>query len=183
MTRDFRHRLVPALLISATLALPACNGISSSAVPPGADAGTLNSVAAGERITAVGAQPDATCPKQYYNCYTFSLSKGLTIHWCYGTTSDPCNETSKFKWSGGVCLASNKSCVPPHPFLKSFVVKWTGPFNCKSTCKGTYEVDKLTKGSPAPKKTTGYGFKQDIHICPKSGGKCADAHVGIKVSS
>jgi hypothetical protein len=170
------------LLLSVAFAVTACGGPGASAVP---GAGSLaGPQAAGQlQFTALGTQPDATCPKQYYKCYTFSLSKGLTIHWCYGTSSDPCSATNKYKWSGGVCSSSNKTCFPPHPFLKSFVVKWSGPFNCKASCKGTFEVDNLTKGSPAPKKTTGYAYKQDIHICPKAGGKCGDAHIGLSVSS
>jgi hypothetical protein len=176
---------VRSALISAAFALAACSGPGSSSVPGAVGAQTLGAPqAAGQsQLNALGVQPDTTCPKQYYNCYTFSLSKGLAIDWCYGPSSNPCSETGKYKWTGGVCASSNKLCYPPHPFLKSFVVKWTGPFKCKTTCTGTYELDKLTKGSPAPKKTTKYAFKQDIHACPKAGGKCIDAHIGLSVGS
>ena len=177
------RRLTIAALFPTILALTACGGPGSSAVP---GAGTLagpQAVASQPQFSALGVQPDTTCPKQYYKCYTFSLSKGLKINWCIGPTSDPCADSNAYKWSGGVCSYSNKFCYPPHPFLKSFVVKWSGPFNCGTTCKGTYEVDKLTKGSPAPKKTTKYAYKQDIHACPKAGGKCLDAHIGLSVGS
>ena len=183
--RHLAPRVVRAALISAAFALAACSGPGSSTVPGAAGAGTFGSPQSAEQpqIRAIGVQPDTTCPKQYYNCYTFSLSKGLAIDWCYGPSSNPCSETGKYKWSGGVCASSNKMCYPPHPFLKPFVVKWSGPLKCKTTCTGTYELDKLTKGSPAPKKTTKYAFKQDIHACPKAGGKCVDAHVGLSVTS
>lgn len=180
MISNLARRLIVAAFLPVSFALAACAGPGSSTVP-GAGAFAAPQAVQGPQLSVLGAQPDTTCPKQYLKCYTFSLSKGLRINWCYGPTSNPCSQTNTLKWSGGVCSSTNKFCYPPHPFLKSFIVKWSGPYNCKTTCKGQYEVDKITKGIPPPKKTTTYAYKQDIHGCPKTGGKCLDGHIGLAV--
>lgn len=171
-----------ALLTAGTLLCSACAGGSSPSLPFTANQGSsvFNTLGGGKGVTALGARTDITCPKQYTEgCYTFSLSKGLNIAWCYGTTKDTCKDTKESKWSGDVCLAKTKKCGP----IEELTAKWTGPFKCKEKIcksKGYYELDTISKGKKPPKITSKYLYKQEITLC--LGTSCAHYYIGLNVS-
>lgn len=175
--------LVPASIAATLFALSACSAGSGQPVPltPTQSAAAYSQFFAGqEGLTALGAvQNTGSCPAKFNaGCYTFSLSKGLKIGWCYGPSSDRCGNTKDYKWSGNVCLAKARRCKP----IAQLKAKWTGPFKCTKkicTSKGFYELDTITKGSKPPKVTQQYVYKQQIRIC---GSKCVTYYIGINVS-
>jgi hypothetical protein len=183
MIHTFNRWVAAASTVTILFALSACAGGTNSPVPlaPGQNTSGFSQAAGSqERLTAVGTQPNATsCPSKFVGCYTFSLSKGLKLGWCFGPPSDRCAETKDVAWSGNVCLAKATKCSA----IEQLKAKWTGPFKCtKTLCtsKGTYELDTITKGATPPKVTTQYAYKQLIHIC--SNGDCENSYIGISVS-
>lgn len=183
MLRFFKTPVLTASILPVALALSACSGGSGSAVPTVSNQNAFSQSFANQvELTPTGTQPNTgTCPSRFTaGCYTFSLSKGLKVAFCYGPSSDRCSTTKDYTWSGNVCLTKAKRCKP----IAQLKAKWTGPFKCtKKTCKsrGEYELDTITKGSPAPKKTQQYVYKQQIHIC--GGGGCVNYWLGINVGS
>ena len=163
-----RRWSLPAVLVSAALALSACAGNSGSPVPLAPNQmspGGLQHLGA-VRAMEAGA---AACPTSYINCFTVSLTKGLKITWCDGTTANPCADTNMYTWSGEICLAKAAMCGKKS--IKQFTVKWTGPFKCtKKACKGFktqkgyYELDTIGIGKTPPKQTTKYLYKQAIDL-------------------
>lgn len=182
MFRNLDRLVVPASFLSTLFVFSACSGGTGS-VPPVSNqsaAAFSPSFGGGVGLSPAGIQPNATsCPAKFTaGCYTFSLSKGLKIGWCYGPSSDRCGNTKDYKWSGNVCLAKAKRCKP----IAQLRAKWTGPFKCTKkicTSRGFYELDTISKGSPAPKVTQQYVYKQNIHIC---GASCVNYYIGINVS-
>lgn len=170
----------PAVIVSAAFLLSACAGGTAPSLPAASSSGTAPfDGARAEGVTAFGARTDTTCPKKFTaGCFTFSLSKGLKITWCYGPSSDPCKTTQDYKWSGDVCLAGARKCSP----IPQMTATWTGPFKCtKKACQspGKYELDTITKGKKPPKPTTKYLYKQQVNVCK---GSCAKYYIGINVS-
>ncbi|MBV9234041.1 MAG: hypothetical protein JO030_08370, partial [Candidatus Eremiobacteraeota bacterium] len=165
---------VPVGIMSAAF-LTACAG-GGPATPVGTNQALPLVNGGGYQLTTIGARTDATCPKQFTaGCFTYSLSKGLKISWCYGPNSDPCSTTQNYKWSGDVCLATSKDCDP----IEQLTATWSGPFKCKPkvcTSKGKYELDTITAGKTPPKPTNKYIYKQEIDICAKS---CSTYYIGI----
>ena len=184
MIRTFNQCVMPAATLTMLFALFACAGGPGSPVPltPGQNTpASFQTAGSQEGLTAGGTEPNATsCPSKFTGgCYTFSLSKGLKIGWCFGPPSDRCSKTKDYAWSGNVCLAKTKKCAA----IEQLKAKWTGPFKCtKNLCtsKGTYELDTITKGSKPPKVTKLYAYKQQIHIC--GNGVCENDYIGINVS-
>ena len=168
-----RRWSLPAVLVSAALALSACAGNSGSPVPlapnqmsPG---GLQNRGAVGNMEPNAGTCPTSIASKKYLGCFMVSLKKGVKVIWCDGTSSTPCADTNKYTWSGEICLAKAKACGKKS--IKQFTVKWTGPFKCtKKACKGFatqkgyYELDTIGIGATPPKKTTKYLYKQAIAL-------------------
>ena len=175
----FLKRTIGPASTSLLFVLSACTGGGPS-VPPvsGQNAPAFQAFATHAALSAVGVQANTpTCPTKYYNCYTFSLSKGLKIGWCYGPSSDRCGSTKDYNWSGNVCLAKARRCKP----IEALKAKWTGPFKCtRKICgsRGTYELDTITKGAQPPKITQQYAYKQQIKVCAAS---CARYYIGINV--
>ncbi|MBV8196520.1 MAG: hypothetical protein JO263_00160 [Candidatus Eremiobacteraeota bacterium] len=172
---------VPATVVSAAFLLSACAGGTAPSVPvANANASASHTLAGGDGITAFGARTDAKCPVKFTaGCFTYSLSKGLKISWCYGPSSDRCSTTQDYTWSGDVCGTRVKDCDP----IEALTATWSGPYKCKvpKTCqsKGHYELDTITKGKKPPKPTKVYVYKQEIDICSAS---CATYYIGINVS-
>jgi hypothetical protein len=160
-----RRWALPAVLASAAVGLAACAGNSGSPVPLAPNQMSAGGFHLGTpRTMEAGA---AACPTTYINCFTVSLSKGLKITWCDGTTTNPCADTNKYKWSGDICKAAAVTCKE----IKQFTVKWTGPFKCtKKACKGFatqkgyYELDTIGIGKSPPKQTKSYKYKQAIDL-------------------
>ncbi|MBV9056753.1 MAG: hypothetical protein JO078_02800 [Candidatus Eremiobacteraeota bacterium] len=169
---------VPAITVSAAFLLSACTGGSTVPGGPGNEIPSA-SQRAGDGLTAFGARSDAACPKKFTaGCFTFSLSKGLRISWCYGPSSDQCSTTQDYTWSGDVCSTKAKDCDAIEPLRAT----WSGPYKCKvpKTCqsKGYYELDTITKGKKPPKPTKLYVYKQQVSICSAS---CVTYYIGINV--
>lgn len=179
--RVFSRWSAPTALLSAAFLLSACAGSSTPAFLSASNQGESSSALGGGNIlTAMGVRADAKCyPKFTAGCFTFSLSKGLRISWCYGPSSDRCKTTQDYTWSGDVCLAVSKDCDA----IKPLTATWSGPYKCKlgKTCqsKGYYELDTITKGKKPPKPTKKYLYKQEIDICS---GSCHTYYIGINVS-
>jgi hypothetical protein len=178
-----RRWSLPAAIITAGFALTACAGNNGSPVPLGPNQISPTGLFGAQlHGMAQGGVPAAApkCPSQYLQCFTVSLKKGLVINWCDGTKKEPCIDTSKYTWSGDVCEAtSTPTCGP----IKQMTAAWTGPFPCKKdpkacggTKKGDYEVDTISIGSPKPKKTKKYLYKQEIELDGS-----AAAYIGLNV--
>lgn len=170
MNSLIRQWSLPVAFAAAALALTACAGSSGLPVPLAPDqvsSGGIQLYAAPEFEAA----PAAACPKQYLQCFTVSLKKGLVIYWCNGSKKDPCKDTKKSTWSGNVCLAKSKKCKP----IEQMTAAWTGPFPCKSKPKdcvnhtkiGDYETDTISIGKTPPKQTKKYIYMQDIDLDSK----------------
>lgn len=180
-----RRWSLSAALVTAALALTACAGSSGSPVPLAPDqispAGVFESGAQLHAVTSSEGVLAAACPKQYLDCFTVSLKKGLVIDWCDGPSKNPCGTTKKYTWSGDVCLAKSKTCNP----IEQMTAKWTGPFACKASVKvcggktkGSYVVDTISIGKTPPKKTKSYLYKQAIDLDSKLA-----ASIGLNVGS
>jgi hypothetical protein len=174
----------PALALTSALALSACAGAGGPAVPSQPGFSQAASVARHSVWAPSIANPvlelAQKCPERFTHCITVPRTKSVELIWCYGPESDPCGDSDagKAKWSGVVCLAKGATCKGP---IKLLTAKWSGPFKCKSSeCTGTYELDTITPGAGL-KETKTYLYKQDIHLCPKSGGSCEDEYIGINV--
>lgn len=174
---------LPAAFAAAVLALAACAGNTGSPVPLAFNqiqpAG-FQGFGAGLHAATTGVLP-AACPKGDIECFTVSLKKGLTVDWCYGPKSNPCDETSKYTWSGAVCTAKAKTCKP----IEQMTAKWTGPFACKKaiticgkkfTSGDEYVVDKISIGKTPPKQTKSYAYKQEIELDSAAAG-----YIGLNV--
>ena len=184
MDLRFSRWAAPAIVTFAALGLAACAG-GMSTTPNAQGISQASSVGALGAERPQIANPNValtgSCPSAYLDCVTVSKSKGLDIIWCFGPSSDPCGDSvsNKYKWSGLVCLAKTSSCKKA---IKQLKAKWSGPFKCqaKDKCTGTFELDKLIPGTGL-KVTPQYLYKQHIHVCPKGGGSCSDAYIGINV--
>ncbi len=172
---------LPAVFLSAAFALSGCGGGSAPTLPDASNQipSSFNDRVGGEGITALGARMDEACAKKFTaGCFTFSLSKGLKISWCYGPSSDRCKTTQDYTWSGDVCLTATKDCDA----IKPLTATWSGPYKCKvgKTCqsKGHYELDTISKGKKPPKPTKKYVYKQQINVCATS---CITYYIGINV--
>jgi hypothetical protein len=170
--------------LASALALSACAGGVGPSVPgaPGFSQAAFVGSHGGyqPRDQSPDAQPNLSCPKRYFACWTVSKSKGLDLIWCYGPSSDPCGDSDagKAKWSGVVCDAKGATCKGA---IKVLTAKWSGPFKCqaKDKCEGTYELDKITPHAGL-KETSKIAYKQDIHVCVK-GGSCENVYDGFNV--
>ena len=154
----------PAALVSAVLALSACGG-GNLASTPGSGMGQLGAqrVAGEKHITAQMVKSNAACPvNNNLGCFSDSLANGAQVTWCYGPSSDPCEDTNTITWSGGMKLYKTN-----HPIGKAKIkATWSGPFQCtSSTCgsSGTYELDTLKNGGKLT-ATNKYKYAQDLCI-------------------
>ncbi len=174
-----------AASVSAAVTLTACAGSSGSPVPlaPGqmAPAELFGSAAQLHVVAPEGVPLPAACPKQYLDCATVSLKKGLVLDWCDGpSNTNPCTTTKKYKWSGDVCLAKATKCGK----IEQMTAAWTGPFPCSKkpkaciggTKKGDYEVDTISIGKTPPKQSKSYLYKQAVALDGK-----VQAYVGLNV--
>ena len=179
----------PAALASASLALSACAG--GGAISPTTPAGPgMNGVAGaihaaqGKHLTVVGTR-NSTAPNCNYTqfpdgCYSFSQTSGLTVYWCFGTQTDPCEDTSQLSgWSGPVTrIATGLTAT-------RIAVAYSGPFPCDGVVctigSGSYETDAMTvrNGRP-PQRANNYIDQQVVNACIGAG--CADLGlIGINI--
>lgn len=172
-----RYLGLPVALAAGSFVLSAC--AAGSSVVPASSSQLSSSARSAQAPTAFGAMRGDACPRQFTaGCYTFSLSKGLSIVWCYGPASDRCKNSNEVMWSGDVCLTNDRKCVP----IEQLRASWSGPYKCKSsTCgsKGYYERDTISKGKRPPRETQQYVYKQLIHLCTSA--SCAKYYIGINV--
>ncbi|MGA8532979.1 MAG: hypothetical protein WB615_02590 [Candidatus Tumulicola sp.] len=177
----------PAVLTSAVLALSACGGGGMSSTTPAAPG--LNGVAGamhtarGKHLTVVGhynAAPPCNYTQFPDGCYSFSQTLGLTVFWCFGTQTDPCEDTSQLSgWSGPVKrIATGLTAT-------RIAVAFSGPFPCDGiVCtigSGTYETDAMTvRNNRPPRRAHNYIDQQTVNACVGAG--CADLGlIGINI--
>ncbi|MGA8532981.1 MAG: hypothetical protein WB615_02600 [Candidatus Tumulicola sp.] len=165
----------------SALALSACSGGNLASTPGAGMSGQslgAQHVAGEKHITTQMVRTNAPVCKPIDNlgCFSDSLKHGLVISWCYGPTSDPCEDTDTITWSGGIVTNNAKQ----HAIGKSKMkATWTGPFPCtSSTCNssGSYELDTITNG-PDLTKTAKYKYGQQLCI----DSSCGSYLIGINV--
>jgi hypothetical protein len=130
-------------------------------------------------IRSASVPPNAFCPLEFSACYTVSASHTIRIPWCYGPSSQPCEDTNQWTWSGIVCTEKGPPCR--NIKTEEMSAKWSGPFNCvPSVCGrdiGTYVLDAITT-EKGIKQTKLYIYEQDIHICESY---CKNFYSGLNV--
>jgi hypothetical protein len=167
----------PAALVAAVLALSACGGGGMNPTPGAGQSFGAQRVAGEKHITTQMVHTNAKCPTlDNLGCFTDSLGAGgLDITWCYGPTSDPCEDTDQISWSGGVVLTKTLHGVGKSKMKGT----WTGPFPCtSSTCgsSGSYELDTITNGK---KLTEVKAYKYSQNVCIDS--SCGTYYIGLNV--
>ena len=140
--------------------------------------------AQGKHLTVVGTRHN-TAPNCNYTqfpdgCYSFSQTSGLTVYWCFGTQTDPCEDTSQLSgWSGNVKrIATGLTAT-------RIAVAYSGPFPCDGVVcavgSGTYETDAMTvRNNRPPQRANNYIDQQIVNACVGAG--CADLGlIGINI--